>query len=403
VGGVQVAAGTTRFTVTATDASGNTASQTYDVDQTTSSRAYTFDANGNLASDSTRTFVWDARNQLVAVTAGGTTIVTFAYDGAGRRIRKTAGVTTITYILDGSDVAEERVNGALSVRYIEGPFVDNHLASQGADGASRFFVGDILGSVTDVTDAAGAVIRTIPYDPWGKPDAAGLDSTYAFTGRTWDAETGLYYYRARYYSPDLGRFISEDPIRFYGGANLYTYTGNSPVSRFDPLGLDWIEYTGQNLTLYGGEVGNQSKVLKKCKATSGQPNFQSPKNQSDQDRGPLPEGLYRINLMLNPNRIVAVTPNNESYADYGVQRLPGNNPDSDWGTWRARLEKVKLNQPTPRNNFYLHNSHKGYTHGCVETCDDLYNTMRDYHNQGLDYLPVRIRYTDPTTNGGTRR
>jgi RHS repeat-associated protein len=75
------------------------------------------------------------------------------------------------------------------------------------------------------------------YDPYGNPIAAATQSGYAFTGREWDAETGLYYYRARYYDPKIGRFLSEDPIGFGGGVNFYAYVLNNPTNNTDPFGL----------------------------------------------------------------------------------------------------------------------------------------------------------------------
>jgi RHS repeat-associated protein len=290
------------------------------------------------------------------------------------------------------------------VRHFTGPAIDHHLGSQDQNGVASYYVSDHLGNITELTDAGGAITRTRRYDPWGRASAGGTDAGYAFTGREWDAEIGLYHYRARYYSAETGRFLSEDPIRFDAGPNFYAYTANNPLSAFDPLGLDWMEYTGQTLTLYGGKLGDTSKTLMQCKATSGGKGFQSPNYQHRPNEGPVPEGDYRINLMMDPTRVVRYTPDGQAYADYGIQRF---DPYSEaWGSWRARLEKVKLNNPTPRDNFYLHDSEKGYTLGCIETCKDLYKRLADYRNRRSgrqDYMPVRVRYTTNSTNGGTAR
>jgi RHS repeat-associated protein len=82
------------------------------------------------------------------------------------------------------------------------------------------------------------VTLTREYDPYGNPIQGGTTSGHAFTGREWDAETGLYYYRARYYDPKIGRFLSEDPIGLLGGINLYAYVGNNPCNLKDPFGLE---------------------------------------------------------------------------------------------------------------------------------------------------------------------
>jgi RHS repeat-associated protein len=92
-----------------------------------------------------------------------------------------------------------------------------------------------------MTDAAGNVVHSYQYDAWGNIEAetgAPVDGVqYAFTGREWDPETGLYYYRARYLDPKVGRFISEDPIGLADGLNLYTYVHGNPVTRIDPTGM----------------------------------------------------------------------------------------------------------------------------------------------------------------------
>src|SRR5690606_37137449 len=106
---------------------------------------------------------------------------------------------------------------------------------------TAWYLTDHLGSVRDIVNGVGVVIDTITYDSFGnvvaEANAAGGDR-FKFTGREWDAEAGLYYYRARFYDPTLGRFISQDPIGFLAGdANLYRYVGNSPLTFIDPLGL----------------------------------------------------------------------------------------------------------------------------------------------------------------------
>jgi RHS repeat-associated protein len=133
---------------------------------------------------------------------------------------------------------EERLSGGATgtTTYFHGPGVDQHLA-QDQGGTVSYFAADHLGSVTDITTSAGAISLTRRYDPWGNLLSGASTGGYAFTGREWDAETGLYYYRARYYDPRMGRFIAEDPIRFDGGVNFYAYVGGNPLAFTDPLGL----------------------------------------------------------------------------------------------------------------------------------------------------------------------
>ena len=114
----------------------------------------------------------------------------------------------------------------------------------------------------------------------------------------------------------------------------------------------------------------------------------------------MPEGKWRINLGLDPTRGARVNPDSTTIPALGVQWLGPGSPD--WGTWRARLEKVSV-QDNRVNTFYLHNSHKGFTHGCVETCDDLYDRFQKLHDQGVGYVYVDVRYAGDSTNGGTKQ
>lgn len=176
----------------------------------------------------------------------------------------------------------------------------------------------------------------------------------------------------------------------------------------------WIEYTGQKLMLWSGKFQDRSRPHSlECKASSGfklyGEDHQSAQLQ-DQVLGPVPEGHYRVNLSLNPHRWASILlPTKELAAAEGVQRIresyrgPNGEPliPTGWGTWRARLDPVKLKIKTTRHNFYLHNSKKGFTHGCIETCDALYNIFVQYHNEGVTAIDVLVNYTTQSTYGGT--
>jgi len=184
-----------------------------------------------------RTYEWDAENRLVAVKQGANTLASFAYDGGGRRATKTAGGVTTTYVYGGANFLEERPSSGSTQRHVYGPGIDQALA-QIVGGVASYNVADHLGSLVRTTDIAGSPTLTREYDPWGNLLQASTTSGFAFTGREWDAETGLYYYRARYYDPTLGRFTSEDRHRPGDGvARLYTYVDNNPILKLDPLGL----------------------------------------------------------------------------------------------------------------------------------------------------------------------
>jgi RHS repeat-associated protein len=178
----------------------------------------------------------NAENQLTRVTKNGTESATFNYDPVGRRVEKVAGGVTTTWAYDGEDILRE-TRGAATTTYIHGPGIDEPLAKMDQANVVSYFHADGLGSITKMTDSAGAVVHTRQYDAWGNLEQGADLPGYAFTGREWDPETGLYYYRARYYDSKVGRFISEDPIGFLGGNNFYGYVTNNPINIIDPRGL----------------------------------------------------------------------------------------------------------------------------------------------------------------------
>jgi RHS repeat-associated protein len=136
--------------------------------------------------------------------------------------------------------------------YIHGSGVDEPLARQNTQsGLVTYYHADGLGSIVATTDATGTVTSTRQYDAWGNPEVGGDQSGYAFTGREWDAETGLYYYRARYYDPKLGIFISEDPIGLAAGdTNVYAYVGGDPINMVDPTGHQAAPPARTRLTIH---------------------------------------------------------------------------------------------------------------------------------------------------------
>src|SRR6266704_2212770 len=193
----------------------------------------TYDANGNLTSDGTNSYTWNARNQLVTISGGAP--ASFQYDPFGRRVSKTIGGTT-QYVYDGANPVQEISGTTASANLLTGG-VDEYFQRTDSAG-TRNFLTDALGSTLALTDSTGAVQTSYTFEPFGNTAVSGATTTntFAYTGRELDA-TGLYFYRARYYSPTLQRFISEDPIGLHGGINVYTYVGNSPANGNDPLGL----------------------------------------------------------------------------------------------------------------------------------------------------------------------
>jgi RHS repeat-associated protein len=239
----QVPTGTSNVVVTATDASGNTRTSTYQVTVSGVTTTYTYDLNGNLKTKTsggvTTTLDWDAENHLLDVKQGTTTLASFVYDGIGRRFQKLAGGVTHTYVYEDANIIEERLSSGQTYDYLHGPGADRPLAMRDQASILTYYLADHLGSIVQTTSATGTVTLTRDYDPFGNPLAGAATAGYAFTGREWDSETNLYYYRARYYDPNVGRFNSEDPSGREGDGrgSLYTYVKNRPIIYRDPLGL----------------------------------------------------------------------------------------------------------------------------------------------------------------------
>jgi len=243
-GTAQAGTGTQSFTVVATDPSGNTRTNTYQVTVSGTAQSLVYDANGNLCAkggttctSGTTTYDWDAENRLVDVKQGATTLASFAYDGRGVRVQKTAGGVTHSYVYEGANILEERFSSGQTYDYVQGPGLDRTLARRDQAGAVSYYLADYLGSIAQTTNSAGTATLTREYDPWGNLLQGSGTVGYAFTGREWDSEVSAYYYRARYYDPVQGRFMSEDPLGLKGGPNRYAYVSDNPLNLVDPTGL----------------------------------------------------------------------------------------------------------------------------------------------------------------------
>ncbi|MEA3306710.1 MAG: RHS repeat-associated core domain-containing protein [Elusimicrobiota bacterium] len=252
----------------------------------TSKLAYSYDMNGNLlqvTSDKSpvTSYKYNSENQLIEVNVSPTnhyplTTISFSYDALGRRISKSVSSplspkpSTLSFIYDNDNIiAILDGNNNLVATFVHGPNTDeplimsNHHPEGGCDtsGADTsndscgvdsitnyFYHSDALGSVNFITDEKGKIIESYKYKVYGKPtikdsknetlSASSIGNPFLFTSREYESETGLYYYRARYYNPDIGRFLQEDPISFSGGnTNLYVYVSNNPINLRDPKGL----------------------------------------------------------------------------------------------------------------------------------------------------------------------
>jgi RHS repeat-associated protein len=316
------------------------------------------DSNGNtltsVTGSNTTTYAWDFENRMTSVTLpgfGGT--VTFKYDPFGRRIYKSLSSGTSVYAYDGDNLVEETNSaGGVVARYEQTQNIDEPLAMLRSS-ATSYFHADGLGSVTSLSNAAGSIANTYTYDSFGKLTAStgSLVNPFQYTAHESDPETGLYYYRARYYDQSTGRFISEDPLSFDTGFNFYRYGNNDPVIAVDPWGLSTLVFDRATGTLSAFDKDNN--FLFSCTAGN-----QTPKNYPP---GRWPNGTYPYGYH-NPH---PADPNGPFGNDgIFVFIVPGRDPGM--GVHSGRANKGGPSAPT---------------HGCVRTNDNCMDQIVDLNGK----------------------
>jgi RHS repeat-associated protein len=233
-----VSSGTSSIEVKATDYTGNTRTNTYNVNAAGSTKTFTHDANGDMTGDGTRTFEWDAENRILAVN-NGTHRSEFTYDGLSRRVRiieKDNSVTTsdVRFVWCELELCEERDSTGATVNK---RFYDQGM-QEGTD--SFYYTRDHLGSLREMTDNAQTLRARYDYDPYGQQTkvSGDKDSSFGFTGLYFHTPSGIILAPYRVYEPTIGKWLSEDPLGLSGDSlQLYGYVRNTPTNLTDPLGL----------------------------------------------------------------------------------------------------------------------------------------------------------------------
>ena len=220
---------------------------------------YEYDREGNIISKTdiltgqVTQYQWDHRNRLTSATVNDSNnnlvkSANYTYDALNRRIGKEVDSDgdgnideTSRFVLDGDHIALTfDGEGNQRERFLHGAGIDQVIAQE-SDGEVYWALSDNKGTVETVLNNEGDIVNEIIYDAFGNIESetdSNIEFRFGYTGRELDEETGLQYYRARYYDGELGRFISQDPIGFLGGdVNLYRYVNNSPLNYIDPSGL----------------------------------------------------------------------------------------------------------------------------------------------------------------------
>jgi RHS repeat-associated protein len=230
---------------------------TYDANDRVSGES--FDSNGDQLTREGRTQSFDSQDRLTSSAPTSGASVHVYYDGDGNRVAVDVGGSLVSYLVDDqnptgySQVVEERGGGNVSKSWVFGrKAISQRAKGTGGAWTSNYYAQDGHGSVVLLTDSVGVITDTYEYDAFGT--VIGRTGTTAnailYTGEWFDAEQGLEYLRARWYSPNAGTFSTRDSHPQLGDIETYQYTSNEPVNAIDPEGTSWF-------TEIGNEVQNK--------------------------------------------------------------------------------------------------------------------------------------------------
>jgi RHS repeat-associated protein len=282
--------------------------------------------------------------------------------------------TRTKFLYDGQNIVQEIESGVPSANILEGG-IDEYFTRTDPVGTEEFLT-DAQQNTIALADSSGVLHTRYSYEPFGNTSSVGSSSsnTFQFVGRENDG-TGLYFYRSRYYSPVLERFISEDPVEYVGGFNFYSYVGGDPVNRVDPLGLCWIykQSTGSISSDRGGIVVTIGSGYSGKGAGLNNPNYQDVGGRGADiydpaNAGPLPQGTYTIG------------PQKDNVTHTGVKLLRS-----------MRLYPDPSNEMFGRAGFLIHGSndprYRNASEGCIVLPPDVRNVIGKSDDHCLKVVP----------------
>lgn len=382
-----------------TNGAGTTATYTANSDRlaTLNGTSVSLDAAGNLTSDGTNTYTWDAAGRLKTVSRSNRLWATYFYDYKHRRSRKETtsrapqGAQTVIYHYDQNDrlIGETLADGTPIKTYVwhdEGlAAILNHATTPPTLLSLEM---DHLGTPRVARTADGKVVWRWDSDGYGTtlpnedPDGNGIKTVInlRFPGQYYDVESGLHYNWHRYYSPKLGRYVQSDPIGIAGGINTYAYVAGNPISKIDPLGLTAIAFDPATGTLrVDPEVDGRPPY--NMPASSGRPNCGC--DASAKDKGHIPSGSYTLhtNQLSNPGRIGDML----------------RNMRADWGDWRAPLTPDAGTDTFDRSDFFLHGGSYPGSAGCIDVGGGVFGNsqtdqlLRDILSDPDGRVPVIVK------------